>query len=390
MPLDTSLKASLEKMDEEYGGDNMYKMFGSTLLSYSTTDSSRMYMFTSHVKQVLTLLNPDFPRLSTGFENSIGRYSNAYKKLAGQWEVKDIIRKFPSIPGPGIYTIVLYNKKEDYYEMIERPIAENLTEKFGFAYNTDFMNSLQVGDRLKDPVIYKSTSFDDQMNYRYGKNARVYYSTSTDTLEDAIVVRKGWADQVKSVEVDEVLVSVNANEVLVNLYGDDDHYKTFPNIGEEVKDSLLCAVRQIVNDHLLYEFSKKNLQTTQETDAEYYVSKHAQVYDIDIFWNGNGEFPNNLFYNQLLQYYEDGKQYATKMYLWADQIKKSGSKYSDNIPFFRSKYRHWNDRDYRWKLKDKAFNNMIIRFKVKAVVPLEYGSKITGRYGRAFRSLKIA
>lgn len=381
MPLDTSLKGALEQMDKKYGGDEMYRMLGSTLLSYTTTDSSRMYMFTSHVKQVLTLLNPDVPRLQTGFENSIGKYSRAYMKLDGVWEVKDVIRKFPEIEGPGIYTLVLYNKKQDLYDMIEVPVAENLTEKFGYVYDTKKMDSLKPGDKLKDEVLYKSTSFDEQMNYRYGKNATVYYSTSTDTLEDAIVVRKGWADGVKSVEVDCVQVGVNTNEVLLNLYGDNKTYKTFPDIGEQVRSSLLCAVRQINNEHLLYDFQKKNMQETSDTDAEYFVSKHAEVYDIDIFYNGDGEFPKNIFYKQLHQYYLAGKQYATKMYRWADDIKKSGSKFTENVSFFRSRYMHWNDPDYKWKMKDRAFANMVIQFKVRAVVPLEYGSKITGRYG---------
>lgn len=381
MPLDTQLKGELERMDREFGGDEMFRMLGSTLLSYTTTDSSRMYMFTSHVKQVLTLLNPDVPRLSTGFENSIGKYSRAFKRLEGTWEVKDVIKKFPDMEAPGIYTIVIYNKKLDMYDMIEVPVAENLTEKFGFVYNTSRMDQLKPGDKIKDEVIYKSTSFDDQMNYRYGKNARVFYSTSTDTLEDAIVVRKGWAEGVKSVEVDDVLVGVNTNEVLLNLYGDDHHYRAFPDIGEEVKDSLLCAVRQINNEHLLYDFQKKNMQETNDTDAEYFVSKHAVVYDIDIFYNGSDEFPKSIFYQQLRQYFLAGKQYATKMYRWADDIKKSGSKFTENVSYFRSRYMHWNDPDYQWKNKDRAFANMLIRFKVKAVVPLEYGSKLTGRYG---------
>ena len=83
MPVDTQLRKALDDMDAKYG-DQMYKMLGSTLLSYTTTDSARMYMFTSHVKQVLTLLDPDVPRLATGFENNIGSYSNAYKKLDGK------------------------------------------------------------------------------------------------------------------------------------------------------------------------------------------------------------------------------------------------------------------------------------------------------------------
>ena len=381
MSVDTKLRHELEVMDEKFSGDNMVQMLGMSTLNWMNVDSSRQLMFNSHIKQLLTLVNPDVPRIQTGFENSIGAYSKAYKKMEGTWEVKDIIQKFPEIPNSHIYTVVFYNKKEDLYEMIEAPIAESLTEKFGYAYNISRMDNLKVGDKIKDEIIYKSTSFDDQMNYRLGKNATVFYSTSTDTLEDALVVRKGWADSIRSVEIDSVQVSVNTNEVLVNLYGDSKNYRTFPNIGEEVNNALLCAVRVINNDHLLYDFQKNMMMTTMDTDAEYYVSKHAEVYDIDVYYNGDKDFPDNLFYQQIKYYYEAGNEYARKLYRWADDIKKSGSNYTDNITHIRSRYMHWNDKEYKWKNKDRAFANMIIQFKVRALVPLEYGSKITGRFG---------
>ena len=381
MSVDTKLRHELEVMDEKFSGDNMVQMLGMSTLNWMNVDSSRQLMFNSHIKQLLTLVNPDVPRIQTGFENTIGKYSNAYMKLEGTWEVKDVIKKFPELPNSHIYTVVFYNKKKDLYEMIEAPIAESLTEKFGYAYNISRMDEMKPGDKIKDEIIYKSTSFDDQMNYRLGKNATVFYSTSTDTLEDALVVRKGWADSIRSVEIDDVQVSVNTNEVLINLYGDDKNYRAFPNIGEEVNNSLLCAVRVVNNDHLLYDFQKKNMMTTMDTDAEYYVSKHAEVYDIDVYYNGDKDFPDNLFYQQIKYYYEAGNEYAHKLYRWADDIKKSGSNYTDNVSHIRSRYMHWNDREYKWKNKDRAFANMIIQFKVRALVPLEYGSKITGRFG---------
>lgn len=380
MAIDTKLKSQLEEMDQTYGND-MYKMLGSTLLSYTTTDSSRMYMFTSHVKQILALLNPDVPKLQTGFENSIGKYSNAFKRVDGTWEVKDVIKKFPNVEGPGIYSVVLYNKKNDLYDMFEVPVAEDLVEKFGFVYDSSRLDNIKVGDKLKDEVIYKSTSFDSQMNYRMGKNAVVYYSTSTDTIEDAVVVRKGWADSVKTVEIDSIQVSINTNEVLLNLYGDDNTYKSFPDIGESVKNARLCATRVINYDHILYDFQKKNMQDTVDTDAEYFTSKHAVIYDIDVFYNGDREFPNTLFYNQLCQYYEAGNEYAKRLYRWADEIKKSGSKYTDNVSHMRSRYMHWADPEYKWKNKDRAFANLLVEFKVKSVMGLEYGSKLAGRFG---------
>ena len=390
MAIDIHLKQSLEELDEKYGGEELYRIFGPTSLTWNTTDSSRMYMFTSHLKQTLTLLNPDVPRLATGMENSIGKFNNAYKRLQGTWEVKEIIPKFsfpeetrkdPATKQMQIFMMVLYNRKTDTYEMIEKPVAESLTEKFGFVYNTKFMESLKVGDRITDSVLYKSTSYDENMAYRYGKNARVFFSTSTDTIEDAIVIRKGWADTVKSVEIDEVQIPINDNDVLLNIYGDRNEYLAFPEVGQEVRDSLICATRRINRAHLLYDFQASNMQEVMDTDTDYYVGKHSVVYDINVYYNGDGEFPQNLFYQQLYRYYQDNCRYAEAVLDCCNRIKQSGSKYTQNVSYYRSIYLHWNDSEYKWCNKDKVFGNIILEIKVKSIVGLDLGSKMSGRFG---------
>ena len=385
MPIDIHLKQTLEELDNKYGGDEMFRLFGPTLLSWNTIDSSRAYMFTSHIKQALTLLEPDVPRLSTHFENTFGEYSNAYKKLKGTWKVVRIIPKFSNVESQSIqiYTIVLYNKDTDTYDMFEKPIAENLTEKFGYIYNTNYMDSLHEGDIVKDPILYKSTSYDDSnpMNYRYGKNARVYYSTSTDTIEDAVVVRRGWAEHVKSVEVDELQVPINDNDVLLNLYGNDEIYKPFPDVGEFVKDSLICASRRINKAHLLYDFQPQHLREVLDTDSDFYTSKNSIVYDINVYYNGDEEFPSNIFNSQLKRYYEDGQRYANEILEVCNMIKASGSHYTQNVGYFRARYLHFTDKDYKWKNQDSVFSHIILEFKVRSVVSIELGAKVTGRFG---------
>lgn len=390
MPMDIHLKQRLEMVDEQYGGDEMYRIFGPTMLSWSVTDSSRMYMFTSHLKQTLTLLEPDVPRLQTGFENAVGKYNRAYKQLKGIWEVKAIIQKFtfpdqdmddPNTRAKQIFTLVLYCPDTNTYEMIEKPIAENLTEKFGYVYNTEFMDSLHVGDVLRDPILYKSTSYDKHMNYRFGKNARVFYSTSTDTIEDAIVIRRGWAEHVKSVEIDQVQIPLNDNDVMLNMYGNSSTYQGFPEVGEYVNDSLICATRRINKSHMLYDFLDPQMQEVMDTDSDYYTSKHSSVYDINVYYNGDEPFPDNKFNQQLHHYYQDGCRYAQEVLDWCNAIKQSGASYTPNVSHYRSRYLHWNDPEYKWKNKDKVFNHAVLEFRVKSVVDLNLGGKLSGRWG---------
>ena len=373
-----SMASIFKEMDEKYG-NCMEKLFGPGLLTWpEDVDSSRMYMFTANLKQWLVLLKPDVPHVMTGYENIIGKYNKAYKKMEGDWEIVDIIWKY----GPGtIYTMILYNKDTDTYDIIEKKIAENLTEKFGYLYDTSKMDSLSVGDKIKDAVLYKSTSYDDNMNYRFGKNARVMYVTDNSTIEDSIVISKKWAEKVKTVEVDTVEVSINLNDILINLYGDNNTYKTFPDIGEVVNDSIVCGVRRINFDHILYDFKESNLRIPQETDMLKYASKNSLIYDIDVFYNGEDEFPDNIFYKQLSIYYKSGYEYAKNITEWCKRIKSSGSNYTDDISYFKSRFQKVINKEQRWKNRDSVFSNIVVRFHTVAIVSLQEGFKLTGRYG---------
>ena len=372
------------KMDEKYEGQT-YKMSANTLLTWpADIDGSRLYMSTAETKQSLTLLNPDFPRISTGWENPLGRLNadRSFKRMNGTWEVMDIIKKFRN---GEMYTIVFYNHDTDTYEMIEKQIAENLIEKFGYVFDTERMDQLKIGEVITDEVIYKSTAYDKNMNYCYGKNAKVIFSTSTGTLEDAVLIRQGWADGVKSVEVDTVNASVNNNHIPLNLYGDDENYQVCPKFGEPIKNSTVFALRSINKEHILVDFQNKNLQKITSADTEFYVSEAdiSYIYDIDIYYNNPEPFPDNIFFRQLKEYYDDICNYAEKMLEWTVRIKESGSKYTNNIPFFKSKYQHWNDPEWKWcgKEKNKPFGNMIVEFHVKSIIGLGPGSKMAGRCG---------
>ncbi len=366
------------KMDEEWG-DKMEEAFGPNLMGFPEgVDSSRLYMFSSNLKQFLTIMNPDVPHILTGYENFFGKESHAYKKMNGTWEVRKIIPKYE---GNHVYCMFLYNLEKDLWDVVEKQIAENLTEKFGFAYNTSEMDSLKEGDVVHDDVLYKSTSYDEHMNYRIGKNARVMYVTDNATIEDAIKLRRGWAKGVQSVEVDEVRVSINSNDILKNVYGAPGEYKCFPEVGEHVVNSTVCAVARVNLNHAIFDFQDKRLRTISDTDTEYFAPKHSLIYDIDVYYNGDEPFPDNIFYHQLKRYYDMECAYADAVSKMCQEIENSGSHYTQQVSYINAKYKRFTDPEYKWKDKDRAFANLVVVFRTIAVVDLEEGFKLTGRYG---------
>lgn len=360
---------------------NMEYCYGPSLMFYpGGSDGARLNMATQNQKQFVSLINPDIPRISTGYENIFGKYSHAYKELKGDWKVVKKISKFEN---DLVYTLVLYQESTDTYDMIEKMSAVCLSEKFGYGYNTEFMDSLKEGDELTDPIMYKSTSYDEHMNYRVGKNALVMFSSDTSTYEDGVKIRRGFLRELSFYEVDSTIVPINNNDVLLFMHGDKEHgYKAFPDVGELITDNdTLCATRRINNMYSTYDFLEKNLTKVFTTDNEYHIKLNSIIYDINVYYNADAPFPETDFYTQLKYYYECGCRYATEIYDAATEIKKSGSKYTDNVSFMRKKMKHWNDPEYKWKLKDKAFSNIVVEFKTKTIVIPKEGCKIVGRYG---------
>ena len=367
-------------MDLKYG-NQIEKCCGPSLLSFACdADSSRMHMVNQNLKQSLTLKNPDIPRISTGQENMFGKLSAGYKMMFGNWEVIAKITKFSD---DSMYTLVLYNPLTDTYDMLEKKVAENLAERFGFIYNTSKMDSLSVGSKVNDgDVLYKSTSYDENMNYCMGKNAIVNLTINNDIIEDAIKMTRSFAESVISSEVKTVRVPINDNDILLLLHGNKkDGLRTIPYIGEMINNSFLCATRRINNNHILYDLQESQLQQPSATDSLFVAPKNSCIYDINIYYNNSTPFPNNVFFKELNSYYQSICKYYQEIYEWAKKIKESGSKYTINVQKMKKDSQHFNNPNYKWKDKDKAFNNMIVEFKLTSDSCLKEGFKLTGRYG---------
>jgi DNA-directed RNA polymerase beta subunit len=360
-------------------------IFGMTLLTNpGYISSSRNIMFTSHLRQFVNLTNPDFPKVFTNYENIVGKYSTGYYQAKEELQVIDKISRFQNgVNDAHSYLLFTYDKKNDRYDVIFKKNVEDLTEKFGFVYNNKNMDSKHVGDVVdKGEVLYKTTSYDDNMNYCYGKNAKFVYMLENNTIEDAIMVREGFSKDMISKEIETVKVSLNDNDILCNLYGDTDGYKCFPNIGEYVKDKIVCAKRRIHNTQLLFDVKKSNLRKINfSSDVLSFCD--GQIVDITIYSNKTlEEIEDNTFNAQIKGYLKMQHAFYEQVLNRCEQIINSGSNYSNDINYYYKKARDILNPDYKWREEDNSvFSNMIIEFVIQRDIPLSVGQKITGRYG---------
>lgn len=373
-----NLREKLLEADETHMGDD--SLLGMTMLTQPTyINSMRSVMFTSHLKQFVNLLEPDFPGVFTNGENVVGKYSSGYKKVKHDTTVFRKINKFEDlVDKPLVSTVFVFDEKKKKYNVWTRKESEKLTEMFGYDYNNEVIDSLQEGDYVEaGTVVYKSKSYDEFNNYRYGKNVRMMYTLDPYTSEDACVISESLYHKMNSIEARKVDIGVNQNDVLLNLYGDAYEYKPFPDLGETATGEV-AAKRTLFNEQLLTEFKDDSLARISESDTRYFCS--GQVIDIDIFCN-NPEIEENAFNSQILKYLRSQNKYYEEIKETCEEIMKSGFDYNSDINSLYKRACLFLDTDKRWKKDNSVFGNLLVTITLRNEIPLHIGQKITGRYG---------
>lgn len=363
------------------------KTFGVRIGNPSEENASRGTMDASQSKQLNTPIDPDIPRVSYGAENTYGRLSNGYKKLNGNWKVLDVIKKYAD---GNIYTVVMFNADENLYTMIENPFAEDGPERFGYLYNTKVMDDMKVDDEFVDPIVYRSTSYDENMNYRMGFNARVAYQTSVSTIEDGITISHKLHERIRVPEVTTFNAGINDNQIplFIHKYADENGNETLhtlPKIGHKIDGVTVLATRTKNYNTLIYEFTDDAIKKINPNDTRYKAGKNSIVYDMDIYYNGKEELPDRLDYREIKHYYNEQTAYYEKINEWTNTIKQQGANRTSDAMILSKRAKDFikvNEiPDWKWKDKEKTFANIVIKFKCYTTTSLHEGFKLVGRYG---------
>lgn len=376
-----SLKEKLRDVDEEL--KNSPALLGMTMLTFPNyINSMRSTMFTAHLNQFLNLLKPQFPYVFTNNENTVGKNSSGYKKAKSDLYIDKKVVKFEALlDSPRIYKIFVWDYKKERYDVITRNDSKDLIENFGYEYNNTKIDSYEEGDTIKEgTVLYRSTSYSDDMNYSYGRNVTVAYTLDPFTSEDAAIISRSLSKDFSSIETEEITIALNSNDFLLNLYGDKKHYIPLPKIGQRVS-SVLAASRRQFNNQLLFDFKTSALMTIHEgEDNVFYCDNDVEIIDYTIFDN-NDERIGNSFYTQINELIDAQDDYYREILEECEKIRNSGCEYTREVDYEYKRARDFFDKKKKWREGDSNFGNIEIKVKIKRVAPMVKGCKLTGRCG---------
>jgi len=365
--------------------DDGHKYLAEELLqpNASRCDLSRTNMWCSHFTQAVVLTAPEPPRVYSGFENEVGKYTTAVKRVPDGAKVIGVFNKNPL---QVVYALELKGGVADIH--FASPVR-HLTEDYGYPVDNSPLADAVVGTKLGKGALLQSDPCHDEFgNFMYGTNLRtVYANVGGRTYEDGIIISESAAQKMTHVSVKEYTIVINANDLTVNAYGEPSRHQGFPDVGEDVVDGVLLARRRINHEALLFDLSDEQLSTVNwHSDTVFY--SEGTVVDVDIHSNLSiPELEKHPYNAQLLRYEKQWQAFrAWVLETFKPYMRGEGadSKYTESVGYH---YKRVTDTKVTpetggsWKHDRSEFDGVVLRILVAKENPAVVGSKLTNRYG---------
>ena len=336
---------------------------------------SRGLMYSIHYEQDMPLLHAETPIIQTGYQNEFGRNSTSFVTAKSDYEVLHKIYKFEGKNDH--YVLITYDKVNNMFDVIERTSYNYNTESYGYLWDNTILDHLKPGSNIKKGSCIKtSKGFDEYGNKMDGVNLVTAYIATSHNTEDSIEMSRSAAKKLASPLVKNNQITLNDNDIFLNLYGDDKVYKTFPDIGEHVKNGMFCSIRRIENENILHTLSQQNLKDIMLSDRN--ILMDGVVADINVYCN-NPEALGDSHYNaQLMYYYNQSLRFCKEINDIVGPLAMN-SRLSYNLQKLYSRCR--DVVAGKQFFKEKLFSHVIMEVTVIETLPMKPGDKLCDRYG---------
>ena len=223
--------------------------------------------------------------IQSGMEREYGKYTFKVE-MPCNGLILDIIERYPQTLGQnGInhnpQTVVIY-EDVDTKEVGIVNLADYCSnhQYFGFRYAVKpGTNKIKINATIpKGTIFLDSPSITDEGGYKYGVQANIAYMTHPASAEDGVVISEDFLPKLGFRTYETRVVDWGKKKFALNLYGDENNYKPFPDIGDVVReDGVLMALRTY--DPVELAIVEQGIHSTRNIDY---------TFDTTIYANGPG------------------------------------------------------------------------------------------------------
>ena len=279
------------------------------LISGNNISGSREDLVAKNISQTRIPDKGEFPDMFTGFESRFGDYTFNSTHRENEIRIIAIIDKYTakiaSIPAGSnpMRTVIYRDLKTMQVSYFDIHKYTHYTNDYG--YENIMQTNIQVEDIISPDVeIYSSPAKDGDL-YKLGVNANVAFMTTLETTEDCFPISESLANRLSPKSIEIKSINIDMRRYPLNLYGDDETYRIFSNIGDHVNpDGVLCAFRPLRRCSAISDLQENKLQQLNHLfDHKIYAHPGAQVVDIEVYFDVRGELPSRIF-EQIKIYHE--------------------------------------------------------------------------------------
>lgn len=219
--------------------------------------SSRVQMFGSHIGQALVINGSTERYCQTGMEREFGKYTFSIKvpgdmSKGGGIEVIRILERYPKKIGQDAIkmnpqTTVIYedvNTKEIGIISIPRYCSNH--QYFGFEYKPrPELSDIKIGAFIPaGTILMDSPSVTENGGYKFGAECNMAFMSHPSVSEDGIMISRDVLSRFSFKTYENRTIEWGNKRYPLNLYGDENNYKPFPDIGDRVRaDGILMCLR---------------------------------------------------------------------------------------------------------------------------------------------------
>lgn len=298
----------------------------------SYTNSARKQMFSgSHIAQALVIRNPSQKIFLTGMEERYGETvydirmpeRGTILRVLPRYRASDDAEAIIQHPEHNPETVVLY-KAYDTNEigMFTLPGHFSGHTYFGYRYKpTANLSRIRIGEAIDEGVVFlTSPNVMENGDYRYGKILKTAIMSHPSVAEDGFMICEDVLSDMTTSLFKKRDGEWGENELPLNLYGDDEHYQPFPNLGQLVReDDILIAFRRNDKYSAWADQSRKRLRVVNPFRDRCIYSggggeRRGRVVDIRVYHDEYN--PSTLpveMDEQVMRYYREDKRFYQEL-----------------------------------------------------------------------------
>lgn len=313
----------------------------SLVFSVFGNSPSRSTMFAGHIASRLVTKYCEESRTQTGVEHEFGKYTFDVK-MPEDGKVVGIVKRYPESTDSSMRhnpeTYVFYISREtNKLSHFIIPDFKSYHQYFGYKLvKTPNMAKIHRGANLpKGMVFAQSPSVGENNSFKYGVNLVMASMGFPGVAEDAVIISRQALEKLRFHLYERRQVEFGENDFLINLYGDTETYKGFPDIGTCIReDGLLTMKREYGDGTGPANMSIYSLQEPDHvTDKACYVRggktvvdgqtvENGKVVDVKVYKNNNVErrLPSPAD-EQVEKYYRESRAFYDTIVKLHDSLK---------------------------------------------------------------------